>query len=81
MRHIAERVAEACKNRGLPVKASELFADMYDPATNSFVVQETTHWDFKDEFPFSNSGDYFGGILRLPSIPILTCSKLEQWRS
>lgn len=65
MREIATRIVEAIKGTKLPDKVDDLIKDMYDQASNTFVVQESTYWDYKDEFPFSHSGDYFGGILRL----------------
>ncbi len=65
MLHIAQQIVSCLKAGVLPPDPAELYSDLYDPAVNRFIYQESAHWDYKAEFPFSLSGDYFGGILRL----------------
>jgi hypothetical protein len=35
------------------------------PSDDSYIPQEGLYWDFKRDWPFSYSDDYFGGIARL----------------
>jgi hypothetical protein len=41
------------------------FARMFCDTNSTFVDQEDVNWDFKDQWPFSYSDDYFFGIIRL----------------
>src|SRR5215472_11995637 len=65
MLHISQQIVHCLKANTLPPTSLELFSDLYDVETNRFVYQESTHWDYKAEFPFSLSDNYFAGILRL----------------
>jgi hypothetical protein len=65
MLHIAQQIVKCLKENTLPPNPVDLFSDLYDPETNRFVYQESTHWDYKAEFPFSLADNYFAGILRL----------------
>jgi hypothetical protein len=65
MLQIARQIVSSVKAGQLPENAKDLFADLYDIESNQFLYQESSHWDYKAEFPFSLSDSYFGGILRL----------------
>ncbi len=65
MLHIARQIVNCLKASSLPTDPTDLFSDLFDAASNRFVYQESSHWDYKAEFPFSFSDGYFGGILRL----------------
>ena len=67
MQEIREKVVACLKGYSLPDQATELFGDLYSPASNTFPLQESLHWDYKQDFPKNLSGDYFGGIVRLIS--------------
>lgn len=61
---LKERIASILKDGSLP-KDDEFLSGFLTADGLQFDVQETTYWDFKDEFPFSFSNEYFGGILKL----------------
>jgi hypothetical protein len=42
-----------------------LISPLLSADNNTFAHQETTYFDYKDSFPFSNSDDYFEAIVRL----------------
>jgi hypothetical protein len=65
MQELTARIVDCIKTSSLPSDGEALFADLYDSEINKFVLQECTYFDYKGEFPFSFSGEYFGGILRL----------------
>lgn len=60
-----EAIVELIKSGNLPSTTPESLLSLYDPARNIFPEQECAYWDYKAQFPFSLSDDYFGGILRL----------------
>lgn len=66
MEKLANASIGLIKAAALPEK-SQFFIDagFYEPETNTFPHQEGTFWDYKDQFPYSMSDGYFGGILRL----------------
>jgi hypothetical protein len=59
----AEAIVHCIKTGSMP--SSDLLSSLYDSQSNRFHEQESTHLDYKAQFPFSLSDDYFGGILRL----------------
>jgi len=66
MENIANEIIELIKGGSLPA-SSDFFNDigLYEVETNTFPHQEGVFWDYKDQFPYSMSDNYFGGILRL----------------
>ncbi len=65
MENIRKQIIEAIKLRRLPENPKEILTELFSEDTTTFPVQESLHWDYKDTFPSSWDGDYFGGILRL----------------
>ncbi len=47
----------------LPIDGS--FLECFQDENGLFTASEDVLYDYKDEYPFSNSNNYFGGILRL----------------
>ena len=65
MESASHLVREFIASRDLPRDLSS-FLDEFDTENKNILeLQEGTLWDYKKEFPFSRSDDYFGGILRL----------------
>jgi hypothetical protein len=60
-----QKVVTCIKQQALPDNYDEILGKLYDAEKNDFPLQESLHWDYKREFPFSMSDDYFGGIVRL----------------
>jgi hypothetical protein len=52
-----------CLSRTAP-NAADFFATFLDQ-TGQYILEEGATWDFKQEWPFSYSDSYFGGIARL----------------
>lgn len=50
---------------GSEFPSSEDFFKFFRSESNKFIDDEGYYWDFKDEFPFSFSNDYFYGLCRL----------------
>jgi len=67
MLEAAEAIVNCIKAGSLPSEPMDLFSSIYDPESNRFYDQESTHCDYKAQFPYSFTVDYFGGILRLIS--------------
>jgi hypothetical protein len=65
MQEIWRTVVEAIRTGRLPENAKDLFGELYSEAAQTFPLQESLHWDYKQDFPGSWNSDYFGGILRL----------------
>jgi hypothetical protein len=53
-------IAEWCRSGELP-PAEQLYEALTE-ADGKFSAAEGPTWDFKDQWPFSKSDDYFGGI-------------------
>ena len=62
---IRSTVVSYLRNIDLPISSREFCDGFLDEDEKIFVPQESTYWDYKAEFPFSKSDDYFGGVLRL----------------
>lgn len=62
---IRREVYEAVLARQLPASWPALFESLRVAGRREFELQEGTFWDYKDQFPFSTTDDYFGGIVRL----------------
>src|SRR5215469_11161151 len=56
-------IVDAVRTHKLPDRHEEIIHELIE--AGKFVVQESLHWDYKRDFPFSHSDPYFGGILRL----------------
>jgi hypothetical protein len=56
-------IAEWCEAGILP-DSETLYQTLIDES-GLFITAEGPYWDFKDEWPFSSSDEYFGGIARL----------------
>lgn len=65
MQEIRERIVAAVKNLSLSDEPMALLKGLYSEELNSFPIQESLHWDYKDRFPDKFGDDYFGGIARL----------------
>ncbi|HXD46866.1 MAG TPA: RNA-binding domain-containing protein [Pseudolabrys sp.] len=59
-----DAIKAAIEKGQLPEDRSALLSSLMQP-DGSFVPQEGPVWDFKREWPFSYSDDYFAGIARL----------------
>jgi schlafen family protein len=60
-----DAIVDLIKSGNLPSTTPASLLSLYDPVRNIFPEQECAYWDYKAQFPFSLSDDYFGGILRL----------------
>lgn len=56
-------IEQWCKLGRLPEQ--EAFFEALLDDGNTFTATEGQHWDFKEQWPFSYSDNYFGGIARL----------------
>ena len=65
MQAIRKNIVEAIRAHRLPLNPGALFGELYSEASETFPIQESLHWDFKENFPPKYDGDYFGGIMRL----------------
>jgi predicted HTH transcriptional regulator len=61
---MSEAIAEAIRQGKLPADCSALLNNLCEQS-GKFLSQEGSVWDFKREWPFSYSDDYFRGIARL----------------
>jgi hypothetical protein len=59
-----ETIKQTIERRTLPSSQDELLAPLMQDEGH-FVPQEGLYWDFKREWPFSYSDEYFAGIARL----------------
>lgn len=59
-----DSIKEAIEKGELPPDRSTLLRPLLDDA-DTYVSQEGNLWDFKREWPFSHSDEYFGAIARL----------------
>jgi len=55
---------EAIDRRELPTTRHGLLSSLVEESGH-YITQEGPLWDFKKEWPFSYSDNYFGGIARL----------------
>ena len=62
---LVERVQRFIDSQKFPT--DEEFIDLFSDGETSFIQQEDVNWDFKDQWPFSYSDEYFLGIARLAS--------------
>jgi hypothetical protein len=60
---LTEQVQEFIDRREFP--DNKKFLEMFCEGGNLFIDQEDSNWDFKDQWPYSYSDDYFLGIARL----------------
>ncbi len=58
-------IYQAIRQSMLPQDWSSLFTYLMSEDKTTFTIQEGLFWDYKVEFPFSQSDDYFGGVVRL----------------
>jgi hypothetical protein len=67
MQNVRKVIIEAIQLSRLPDDPRELFGELFSETegTTTFPIQESLHWDYKNIFPLTWDGDYFGGILRL----------------
>ena len=65
METASELVSTYISNRQLPDDLSTFLEEFASTDRTSLETQESTLWDYKKEYPFSLSDDYFGGIVRL----------------
>jgi energy-coupling factor transporter ATP-binding protein EcfA2 len=56
-------IRDIIDRRELPIDGGDLIASL--TSDRSYIPQEGLHWDFKREWPFSYSDEYFAGIARL----------------
>ena len=56
-------IPDLIKNCEFPTK--EEFSSNFMETEDTFIIEEGDYWDFKAEFPFSYSDDYFYGLCRL----------------
>jgi hypothetical protein len=61
---MSEVISEIIRQKELPTDCSDLLGYLTETGGN-FISQEGNCWDFKREWPFSYSDDYFAGIARL----------------
>jgi Putative DNA-binding domain len=62
---LVEQVQQFIDRRDFPT--AEEFVTLFSDGGTQFVQQEDINWDFKDQWPFSYSDEYFLGIARLTS--------------
>lgn len=60
---LVDTVSDFINSRVFP--SDEVFFSMFAPNGDRFIDQEDLNWDFKDQWPFSYSDEYFLGIVRL----------------
>ena len=58
-------VIECIKQLTLPPTLSSFSDTLFDEQSQTFVVQESLHWDYKDTFPRKLTSDFGTGIVRL----------------
>lgn len=61
---MTDAISQALKDGNLPADKHELLCSLVSD-NGSYTTQEGVLWDFKRDWPFSYSDDYFGGIARL----------------
>jgi predicted HTH transcriptional regulator len=59
------RLVSIIQSEILPEKPDAILEDIYDRDAGEFSRQESLYWDYKRDFPFSMSDDYFGGFVRI----------------
>jgi predicted HTH transcriptional regulator len=59
-----DRINDLIESGQLPTARKDALSQLIEE-TGQYVSQEGTQWDFKREWPFSHSDDYFGAIVRL----------------
>lgn len=62
---LRSQVVECIRNLSLPPTLSSFSETLFDETSQTFVVQESLHWDYKDTFPRKLESDYGVGIIRL----------------
>ena len=65
METASELISTYVSNRQLPDDISIFFEVFSSTDRTSLDTQEGALWDYKKEYPFSLSNDYFGGVVRL----------------
>ena len=59
------KVIECIKQLTLPSSLSYFSETLFNQNSQTFVVQESLHWDYKDVFPKKLASDFGAGIVRL----------------
>ena len=65
MQELRNRVVHCIRTLSLPTSLDSFSEALYDTSSQSFVVQESVHWDYKDIFPNKMKSEYGSGIIRL----------------
>ena len=65
MESASQFVGQIISSRRLPSDGQQFLEEFGSLDKRSLELQEGALWDYKKEFPFSRSDDYFGGIIRL----------------
>lgn len=65
MLDLRRKVVECIKQLTLPPTLSSFSVTLFDEHSQTFVVQESLHWDYKDAFPRKLDSDFGAGIVRL----------------
>ena len=65
MKSANQLVRELVQTRRLPHDVAPFLAAFASEDGATLDLQESTLWDYKNNFPHSRSDDYFGGLLRL----------------
>lgn len=65
MEELRQFVVDCIRNLRLPSVISDFSHYFYDTESQSFIVQESLHWDYKNSVPKNLESDFGGGILRL----------------
>lgn len=65
MLDLRHKVVECIKNLTLPPTLLSSSETLFDNTSQTFVVQESLHWDYKDAFPRKLDSDFGAGIIRL----------------
>lgn len=58
-------IVECIRKITLPEDHLDVIGPLLSADQKTFEAQEGTYWDYKRDFPFSYSDDFFGGIVRL----------------
>ena len=66
-------VRELIESRRLPKTLDTVLEEFGSEIKDALELQEGSLWDYKKDFPFSRSDDYFGGIVRLVCAFYNTC--------
>jgi|GEM_PF-3594440 len=62
---IRESICELISRNELSEKLPTEIAALLSSDGKTFIEEECAYWDYKEEFPFSSTDDFFAGIVRL----------------